>query len=185
MLNRVQYIRNFIKKDHPKLYKYILRAERKEFQNRETVKHRDFWFYIEGVDSYDVCLSMFYWKVFINPIKTDTNYIISDQLTLLKVKNEKFKKLLCAWVNTNLIRFFIEIYAGKAKGLRLDRLRLKIFEVKQLPCPNFNLMSKLEIDLIEKKWDEILKIDLSIDLRDEKPISRQLRLREKWEEKKQ
>ena len=128
---------------------------------------------------------MFYWKVFINPIKTESNYIISDQLTLLKVKNEKFKKLLCAWVNTNLIKFFIEIYARKAKGIRLDRLRLKIFEAKKLPCPNFNLMSKSEIDLIEKKWDEILKIDLSIDFRDENPIVEQLKMREKWEEKKQ
>lgn len=184
MLNKVQYIRNFIKIHHPKLYKYILGAERKKFQNRDTVKNREFWFYIEGVDPYDVCLSMFYWKVFINPIKTETSYIISDQLTLLKTKNERFKKLLCAWVNTNIIRFFIEIYAGKAKGIRLDRLRLKIFEVKQLPCPNFNLMSSSEIDLIEEKWDEILKIDSSTDFRDEEPISGQLEMREKWEKKK-
>ena len=184
-LNKVKYVRNVIKENHPKLFKYIIRGEKKKFQDRNTVKVREFWFYIEGEDLYDICLAMFYWKIFINPIKTESNYIISDQLTLIKIKNEKYKKVLCAWLNSNLIRFFIEIYSGKAKGLRLDRLRLKIFEVKSLQCPNFKLMGDEELELIEKKWDEMLKIDENVEFREENTNSDQIKTREKWEKKKQ
>ena len=70
--------------------------------------------------------------------KVRKKYSISDQLTYVSLIEESNIDLLGAWLNSNIIRFFIEVLSRKAKGERLDRLQLKIYEAKTLLCPDFD-----------------------------------------------
>lgn len=184
MITKYQYLMAFFKQKHQDLYKYIKDGEMKKIHKRSSVKSRPIWFYLKDIYPHEIYLSTFYWRIFINPIKTNIEYSIGNQLLNVKLKNEKYIKLMAAWLNSNLIVFFIEILSRKAKGERLDRLQLRVYEAKLLPCLDFDKMIKNKVVEIERKWDELLIIDAKVNFRqknlDNNLSKKQFRIQRRW-----
>ena len=180
-----KYFYKFLNKQHPRLYQYIKQGELKKYHTRKSTKNREFWFLIKDIKPYEICLSTFYWRIFINPIKTCARYSIGNQLIYVQPKKDKWKyrKLIAAWLNTNIIHFFIEVLSRRAKGERLDRCQLRIYEAKMLPCPDFHLMDKNQRINIKKVWKELLEVDRIVNFREVNLDNHQQKIREKWLDK--
>ena len=157
-------IMNQLKKLELPLFRYIREGEANGFNKIVSVLGNTYWFYLENVITFEACLSIFYWRLFINPIKTKWDYVISDSFVYVKPKDVENRDLLFAWINTNLMQFFIETMSRRAKGVRLDRIQMKVYEVNQLPCPDFNNFTAEQKKDILEKWNDLLETDLEVDL---------------------
>lgn len=176
---------------HPALARELDRGEQAGYHKRATCRGRArgrnaFWFNLGPLVPFEVALSMFYWRVFVVPVAGSAPHVLNDQLYYVTPRAPQTRSrhpvvsLLAAWLNSRFTRFFLELLGRKAKGARLDRIQLKVYEAKELPSPVFPAAPADLLDRLVSAWTKVLgdARDATVDLRAGAVPARHERLRE-------
>lgn len=130
--------------------KYINWGEEKGFHSRPTCVSRERWYDLQYDKTGDLIWSYLHSessRVFYNK-GVLTNNVLYD--VLLSSENKKFKKALCAYSNSTLNIFFLQLWGRVNYGE--GALSIAVYEVAQIPTLNLSKLSSSVIADLEKAF---------------------------------